>query len=140
MSTVKENSVLAQVLYLARLAPEWTARPYWLLRRCVVPYVEAGQYLLIERDGLPAAFAGWSYEREGEATPWREQGYLPSQELIGRGSPVDRCVVTEIIAARLPSLQVVAEVAKYLGRPRAPAWIDRNDERKIIAIHEEESA
>src|SRR4051812_25859738 len=42
-----ELDVMAAVLYLARHDPQWQTRPYWMLRRSVVPYVQARQFLLL---------------------------------------------------------------------------------------------
>ncbi|HEY3075350.1 MAG TPA: toxin-activating lysine-acyltransferase [Burkholderiales bacterium] len=128
-----ELDVMAAVLYLARHDPHWQPRPYWMLRRCVVPYVQARQFVLLGSDGEPGAFAAWAKARADGSQPWREQRYLPSaMEIAGEG---EACV-TEIIAPPAQRSRVLEEVARHLGLPRAPAWIERDAERRVLAVHE----
>ncbi len=128
-----ELSVLAEVVYVARLAPQWARRPYWLLRRCVVPYVAARQFLVLRRDNVPVAYAGWAMERAGEPWPWRTDRYLPARGEIGGDG---RCCVTEIIAPLHAPERVLQEVAKWLRLQAMPAWIEYDEERRIVAVHE----
>ena len=121
------NEVLAAALYLARHDPAWQARPYWMLRRCVVPYVEARQFLLLGADGVPAAFAGWSRTGAG-----RDERYLPSAgEIAGDGQPC----VTELIAPQADRGRVLSELGRHLGLSGTPAWIERDAERRVVALH-----
>jgi hemolysin-activating ACP:hemolysin acyltransferase len=125
------NEVLAAALFLARHDPAWQARPYWMLRRCVVPYVEARQFLLLGGEGVPSAFAAWAKPRDG-AQPWREDRYLPSaHEIAGDGAPC----VTELIAPGADRERVLREVGRHLGLTGLPAWIERDAERGVLAVH-----
>jgi hemolysin-activating ACP:hemolysin acyltransferase len=127
-----ERQVLAAAFYLARFAPDWPARPFWMLRRCVIPYVSSGQFLLLRKDDAPAAFAGWVFERDGAPTPWRGYGYLPSAADLSQAREGGRCVVTELISPFLPAQRVLDEVGRYLGLASAPAWLELDAERKIV--------
>ena len=121
------NEVLAAALYLARHDPAWQVRPYWMLRRCVVPYVEAKQFLLMGSGGVPAAFAGWTRTGVG-----REERYLPSsRDIAGDGEPC----VTELIAPQVDRGKVLAEVARHLGLAKNPAWVERDAERRVVKVH-----
>jgi hypothetical protein len=121
------NEVLAAALYLARHDPAWQARPYWMLRRCVVPYIEARQFLLLGGDGVPAAFAGWTRTAVGG-----DDRYLPSAgEIAGDGEPC----VTELIVPSADRGRVLAEVGRHLGLRGAPAWLERDAERRVLARH-----
>jgi len=126
----RELELVAAALYLARHDAQWQGRPYWLLRRCVVPYVAARQFLLLKRDGLPIAFAGWAREAAGKAPPWNGDRYLPSAGEISGDGPA---CVTEIISPVLPRERVLEEVGRELGT--APAWIERDAERRVVAVH-----
>lgn len=131
-----ENRVLAEVFYLARMVPEWQAKPYWLMRRCIVPYIAARQFMLLRHEGLPIAFAGWVWEREGAGdpgTPWREDNYLPSASDFLH--TVGRCCVTELISPLVPARVVMNEVAKWLKLDATPTRIEVNAGRKIMAVH-----
>jgi hemolysin-activating ACP:hemolysin acyltransferase len=122
------NEVLAAALYLARHDPAWQARPYWMLRRCVVPYIEARQFLLLGADGVPGAFAGWVRRSGG----WREDRYLPSApDIAGDGEPC----VTELIAPQADRGRVLAEVGRHLGLAGKPAWLERDAERRVLTLH-----
>jgi len=132
-----EREVLAGAFYVARFTPDWPARPFWILRRCVVPYVAVGQFLLLAREGVPVAFAGWVYEREGERKPWREHPYLPSAADLSRCKDGGRCLVTELISPILPVERVIGEVGRALGLRGRPAWMELDAERKPVAFHEE---
>jgi len=128
-----ELDVMAAVLYLARHNAHWQARPYWMLRRCVVPYVQARQFVLLGNDGVPGAFAAWARRRADGSQPWREQRYLPSApEIAGQGEPC----VTEIIAPPGQRDRLLDEVARQLGLSGKPAWIERDAERRVLAVHE----
>ena len=128
-----ELDVMAAVLYLARHDAHWQARPYWMLRRCVVPYVQARQFVLLGNDGVPGAFAAWARRRADGSQPWREQRYLPSApEIAGQGEPC----VTEIIAPPGQRDRLLDEVARQLGLSGKPAWIERDAERRVLAVHE----
>jgi hemolysin-activating ACP:hemolysin acyltransferase len=125
------NEVLAAALFLARHDPAWQARPFWMLRRCVVPYVEARQFLLLGSDGVPTAFAGWARGSAG-AEPWREDRYLPSAgEIAGEGAPC----ITELIAPAAARERVLDEVGRSLGLKGRPAWIERDAERRVVVVH-----
>jgi hypothetical protein len=129
--------VTAAALFLARNDPAWQGRPFWMLRRCVVPYVEARQYLLLGAGGAPAAFAGWAREKtEGRKpdgkNPWLEDRYLPSAgEVAGDG---EACV-TELICLPARRGEVLAQVAHRLGLAVAPAWIERAADRRVVKVH-----
>lgn len=125
-----ELELVAAALYLARHDAHWQGRPYWLLRRCVVPYVAARQFLLLKRDGLPIAFAGWARGKAGAPAPWKEDRYLPSAGEIAGDGPA---CVTELISPVLPRERVLDEVQRHLGA--APAWIERDAERRVLAVH-----
>jgi hemolysin-activating ACP:hemolysin acyltransferase len=129
-----EREVLAAAFYLARFARDWPARPFWMLRRCVVPYVSTGQFLLLRKDDVPAAFAGWAFEQDDAPMPWRAYGYLPSAVDLAQAREGGRCVVTELISPFLPAQRVLEEVGRYLGLASAPAWLELDAERKIV-IH-----
>ena len=132
MANEAGNEALAAAFYLARHDPAWQARPYWMLRRCVVPYVEARQFLLLGAEGVPAGFAAWARGKAGRPEPWREDRYLPSAaEIAGDG---EACV-TELIAPEVETSRVLDEVARHLGLPGRPAWIERDAERRVVAVH-----
>lgn len=128
-----EREVLAEAFYVARLTGEWPARPFWMLRRCVVPYVAANQFLVLRKDGLPVAFAGWVLEPEGAARPWRDDRYLPSATDF---AAVGAVCVTELISPLLPATRVVQEVGRWLKLGTPPAWIERDAERRVVAVHQ----
>lgn len=132
-----ERRVLADAFYLARFTADWPHRSFWMLRRCVVPYVTVRQFLVLKKDGLPAAFAGWAFEQADAPMPWREYRYLPSGPDISEFAAHGRCVITEIISPFLPAQRVVEAVAGHLHAMRSPAWIEFDAERKIVAVHEE---
>ena len=127
----QELEVLAAAFYAARFASDWQSRPYWMVRRCVVPYVAVGQFLVVRREGLPVAFAGWACEREGRPRPWREDQFMPSAgQIEGPGD----CVVTDMISGFLTPPQVVEQVRRYLGLGAPPAWVEWYPDRKFAAI------
>jgi hemolysin-activating ACP:hemolysin acyltransferase len=124
--------VTAAALYLARQDPDWQVRPFWMLRRCVVPYVDAGQYLLLGAGGAPAAFAAWARQKAGGGKPWLEDRYLPSAgEVSGDGE----VCVTELICPPARRGEVLAEVARRLGQGAPPAWIERAADRRVVKVH-----
>lgn len=126
--------MLAEALFIARRARAWPERPFWMLRRCVVPYVTARQFLVL-RDpaGLAMAFAGWVWEREGLPAPWRESRYLPSATDF---LPDGRCCVCELIAVEsVEPPRVLDAVGRWLRLDHRPAWIERDAEHRIAAQH-----
>ncbi len=132
-----EREVLAGAFYVARFTADWPERPFWILRRCVVPYVAAKQFLLLAREGVPIAFAGWAYEREGERNPWREEPYLPSAADLTQCKEGGRALVTELISPIVPVGRVLEDVGRTLGLRGKAAWMERDTERKPVAFHEE---
>jgi hemolysin-activating ACP:hemolysin acyltransferase len=127
-----EHRVLAEVLYIARMAPDWQAQPYWLLRRCVVPYVAAQQFLVLRQEGVPVAFVGWVFEAQGQRMPWRDDQYLPS---VTDFSAAGECCITELISPMIPVEQVVTQVMRWLKLEQPPRRIEVNAERRIVAVH-----
>ena len=128
----QDLQVLAAAFYAARFADDWQPLPYWMLRRCVVPYVAVSQFLLLRRDGVPVAFAGWACERPGQPAPWRADRFLPSAGLIaGPGA----CIVTDIISGLMAPEQVAAQVGRYLGLNSVPPWIEWGSQRSLVALH-----
>ncbi len=139
-----EREVLAAAFYLARLTPDWPTRPFWMLRRCVVPYVSAGQCLLLRREGVPVAFAGWAWEPEGAhgvgTAPWREYRYLPSMMELSQacGAAGAKVIITELISPFAPPSRMAAEVSRRLAGQTGGAvqWMEYDAERKIAAVHD----
>lgn len=128
-------TVMADALYVARLSPEASRWPYWLLRRCVVPYVAARQFLVLRRDGLPTAFAGWVLESDAGDRPWRCDHYLPARiEIAQPGRPC----VTQVISPYLSPGAVVTAVARTLGLTAPPPWIERGADGRVVRIHNNE--
>ena len=126
------QQVLAAAFYAARFAGDWQSRPYWMVRRCVVPYVAAGQFLVLKRDGLPVAFAGWAREMEGTAPAWRADYFMPSAGQIGGDG---ECVVTDVISGFLQASQVAREVGRYLRLSVQPPWVEWSPDRKFKCVH-----
>jgi hemolysin-activating ACP:hemolysin acyltransferase len=127
-----ENRVLAEAFYVARATPEWQSRPFWLFRRCVVPYIAARQFLILRHEGLPMAFVAWVWERAGEPMPWRVDRYLPSaSDFLSDGE----CCVTELISPQVPVATVMGEVVSWLKLTAMPPRIEFNAERCIVAVH-----
>jgi hypothetical protein len=141
-----ENRVLSEVFYIARLLPLWQTKPYWLMRRCVVPYINSRQFLVLRKDDLPVAFAAWVWEGDENRNttpaaiassfkkPWRQDNYLPSASdfLQTDGD----CCVTEMMSPLIPANVVMAEVANWLNLVDIPVRIEVNGERKIMAVHQ----
>ena len=128
----QEFEVLAAAFYAARFAKDWQSRPYWMMRRCVAPYVAVRQFLVLRRDGLPVAFAGWACEREDRPTPWREDRYMPSAAQIQGPGP---CIITDIISGFVTPAQIAEQVGRYLGSSAAPPWIEWYPDRRIKLVH-----
>ena len=127
----QELEVLAAAFYAARFAPDWQSRPYWMVRRCVVPYVAVGQFLVVRREGLPVAFAGWACERDSRPCPWREDRFLPSaRQIEGPGDPV----ITDMISGFLLPAQVAEQVRRYLGLGVPPPWVEWYPDRRFAAV------
>ena len=86
----------------------------------MVPYVAARQFLVLRRDGLPTAFAGWVLESDAGDRPWRCDHYLPARiEIAQPGRPC----VTQVISPYLSPGAVVTAVARTLGLTAPPPWI-----------------
>lgn len=127
-----ELKVVAEALYVARFDPVWARRPYWMLRRCVAPYVAVGQFLVLRRDGLPVAFAGWARETPGRATPWRENRYLPTRdEIVGDGD----CCVVDLLSPFVPAARVLDEVRRFVGGACPVHWVEYDADRVLVAVH-----
>jgi hemolysin-activating ACP:hemolysin acyltransferase len=133
-----ENRVLSEAFYVARLLPEWRTKPFWLMRRCVVPYVASRQFMVLHKNDLPVAFVGWVWEGVNLPRPWRLDNYLPSASdfLLSSG----HCCVTELMSPLVPAPAVMEKVSKWLKLDTIPTRIEVNGERKIVAIHEATTA
>ena len=138
-----ESRVLSEAFYVARLVPDWKVKPFWLMRRCVVPYITARQFMLLRRDDLPIAFVGWVWESDEidgvqndsiPSKPWRHDNYLPSASdfLLSKG----HCCVTEVMSPVVPAEVVLREVAKWLKLDTIPTRIEVNGDRKVVAVHQ----
>lgn len=126
-----ETTVAAEALYVARFVPDAAHWPFWLLRRYVVPYVAARQYLVLRRDGVPIAFAGWAYERPDTPAPWRADRYLPARgEITGPG----RACVTQILSGFLPPVVVAEAVGRHLQLPVIPPFLERDAQGRFVQM------
>lgn len=131
-----EMTVVAEALYLTRSLPDAARWPYWLLRRTVVPYVAARQFVVLHRDDMPFVFAGWAMEDPDRPQPWRSDRYLPARgELTGKGSPC----LTQILSPFMPKASAVAAVARELGWPELPPWVERAPDGRVVRVHSEEA-
>lgn len=138
-----ENRVLSEAFYITRLLPAWRSKPFWLMRRCVVPYIASRQFMVLHGNGLPVAFVGWVWEGDESGPseqnashnrPWRLDNYLPSASdfLLSSG----HCCITELMSPLVPVHLVLEEVSKWLKLDNIPTRIEVDGERKIVAIHE----